>query len=411
MRRRTTCQTRAAMVLAVLVLGVAGCSAAGGAGVPDPVRVPPVKTSSARPCRLDPGATLPPTPPALPYGEGVRVVHYNTYPYRDGYQGVAAPAGGTVYAVGQREVPRTSGACGPYRRVTYALRWDGGHWRELPELDAVLDVRWVAGSDEGELWVFGSCRESAARAVPDGCMARWDGTSWTTSPLDGPRAEGVAVFGRDDIWTASLDAVHHWDGGRWQARPVPFQVHALHGTASGELWVAGVKGGQIALARWSGGSWTLMPRPPVPRLYPGLRQETYPITLAAGERGEVWVQGILGRTCGEEEAQCGRPVLARWSGGRWLVEVPPEKLFKEGVIRTIVSDGSGGVFAAVLEGVARFTGGKWTIHEAARGPLGGRTVTALAHAPGAAGTLWAVGQDDTEAEQTPFANGMIWRLG
>lgn len=131
------------------------------------------------------------------------------------------------------------------------------------------------------------------------------------------------------------------------------------------------------------------------------------LDLAVGEQGEVWVLGSMYWVCGEEETTCTRPVLMKWDGVRWLVRVMPER-FSMG--STIVSDGEGGLWATVSRDLGRFTGGKWRTYPIARGPLGGRSVLALTRRPGAA-TVWAVGEDHTEAEETPFTNGMIWRFG
>ncbi|TMR21517.1 hypothetical protein ETD86_15205 [Nonomuraea turkmeniaca] len=399
MRRRAMCLGLAA----ALLLG--GCSPATDSGTAEPTSTPQAEASRRR-CHLDPSSTLPPTPPALPSGDGARLVHYNAYPYSDGFRGVVALPDGTVYAVGQREEPRDGNPCGPRRTWSYALRWDGTRWHELPELGEVVEPQQIAASDDGDLWVFGHCPATVASGDPDGCAARWDGTSWSPSVLDNPQVAGAAVLGRNDVWTATYDALYHWNGERWQDRRPPLHIRALNRAPSGQMWIAGDKDGQVTLARWSGHRWDLLPRPRIPRLYGSKQGETMVHDLAVGEQGEVWVLASMYWTCGEEETQCTRPVLMRWSGGQWLVKA----MSKEFVIgQRIVSDGAGGLWMVVSRGLGRFTGGKWKTYPITRGPFGGRSVAALARRPGAA-TLWAVGEDQTEAEEMPFTNGMIWRL-
>ncbi|WP_327588135.1 hypothetical protein OHA25_14805 [Nonomuraea sp. NBC_00507] len=335
-------------------------------------------------------------------------MHYNTYPYRDRFLGVAALRDGTVYAVGDRQFPRQdNNPCGPISQLSYALRWDGERWQELPELDQVVEPQQVAASSDGGLWVFGHCPATVASSDPAGCAARWDGTSWTLSVLDNAQVSGAAVFGRDDVWATTYDALHHWNGERWRAQRPPFGVraHALAGTASGQVWIAGDKDGRVALARWSDRRWSLLPRPQIPRLYGAKQGETRVLDLAVGEQGEVWVLGSMHWVCGVE-TMCTRPVLMRWGGGRWLLKVMPERFTVGG---SIVFDGAGGLWITVSGGLGRFTGGKWKTYPITRGPFGGRSVAGLARRPGSA-SVWAVGEDHTEAEEMPFTNGMIWRL-
>ncbi|MEU9836690.1 hypothetical protein AB0D67_34575 [Streptosporangium sp. NPDC048047] len=404
----------------------AGCSAAPGPGAtvpsPGPQAEPrpgaawtppgavttspgPVETSPGNRCHLHPGSTLPPTPPPLPSGGGMRLVHYNAYPYGDDYRAVTALPDGTVYAVGEREFPATGDPCGPRRTLTYAMRWDGRRWHGLPELDRVVEAHRIAASRDGTLWVFGLCNAIKANGGSDSCAARWDGTSWTVSVLNAGGA-GAATTGRDEVWAATSDRIRHWDGERWLSQRSPFRVKALQATASGQVWIAGDEGGHVALARRSGRRWTSVPRPPIPRLYGDRQRETVVAALAVGDGGEVWVLGSMYRICGAEEMMCIRPVLMRWSGGRWLVRVVPERL---SIGRDIVADGAGGLWVTVPHGVGRLTGGRWRTYEADRGPLGGRSVAALARRPGSA-SVWAVGRDHTESEEMPFTNGMIWRL-
>ncbi|MEU6743308.1 hypothetical protein [Streptosporangium sandarakinum] len=410
-RSALTGLTMAGLAMAALS---AGCSTAPGAGVtassPGPRAGPspgPVKTSPRRPCHLYPGSTLAPTPPPLPSGTGTRLVHYNAYPYDDDFRAVAALPDGTVYAVGQRGFPAPGDPCGPRRMLTYALRWDGLRWHELPELDRVVEADRVAASRDGALWVFGLCRAAVTGGHPDGCAARWDGTSWTVSVLEGPGVTGAAAAGRDEVWAVTSAGLHRWDGDRWLSQRPPFPVNALQATASGQVWIAGDEDGHIVLARRNGHRWDPVPRPPIPRLYGDRQRETRVLALAVGDRGEVWVLGSMYRICGEEEMMCTRPVLMRWSGGRWLVRVAPEGL---SVGRDIVSDGAGGLWTTVPRGLGRLTGGRWRTYEVVRGPLGGRSVAALARRPGSA-SVWAVGQDHTESETMPFTNGMIWSVG
>lgn len=391
-------------ILAAALL-LTGCSAADSKNLAEPEPEP----TPERRCSLFRDSTLAPTPPPLPSGGDVRLVHYNAYPYSDGFSSVVALRDGTAYAVGQRQFPtpnHPNGPCGPRRWSSIVLRWDGTSWQELPAPERVVEPRHVTATSDGHVWVFGICKDPSANGGWRGCVTHWDGTAWTASEFqdEGTEFAGVAAFARDDVWTGTYDTLEHWDGGRWQARRPPLHIGALEGTGSGTLWIAGEKDGHPALARWTGREWRSVPRPPIPRVYKD-QGETLVRDIAVGDQGEVWVLGSMYWICGEEEMTCIRPVLMKWDGVRWTVKVMPERFS----IGSIVSDGAGGLWATAPRNLAHFTGGEWENHPITRGPLGGRTVAQLARSPRAS-TIWAVGQDGTEDEKMPFSNGAIWKM-
>ncbi|MEV4179485.1 hypothetical protein [Nonomuraea sp. NPDC049709] len=387
------------VVATIILILVAACSSG------PPPKAAKTKRPKARPthvCQLDPESTLPPTPPQLPMGDTVRMVHYNTYPFSDTFTSVQALSDGTVYALGWRKYPKGPSACGPHKQAVVVLRWDGTAWRPLPEFDQVVWPQQLTATADGKVWVFGRCPRNTAR----GCAAAWDGTAWTVTDFghDWTFEVGATVTGQR-IWAGSYERIWEWDGTNSSTRKAPIPIHALAGGATDEVWIAGMTDGHPALARWNGQSWSRPPKPQIPRLYGDKQGKTEPYGLAVGDNGEVWMQARMYWICGEEESMCARPLLLKWAAGRWTVTVMPEK----SRLGHIVSDGTGGLWAIRNSKLARYFGGRWTSYKVPAGPYGGRSVMRLARAPGQA-TVWAVGEDHTESELMPFTNGIIWRL-
>ncbi|NUP65609.1 MAG: hypothetical protein HOW71_25945, partial [Nonomuraea sp.] len=308
----------------------------------------------------------------------------------------------TAYALGWREYPPGPSACGPLKRAVVVLRGDGTAWRPLPEFGQMTEPQQLTATTDGKVWVFGRC----ARDGSHGCAASWDGGAWTVTDFGDrePFYRGAAITG-PRVWAGGDEQIREWDGTRWTARKAPIGIKALAGSATDEVWVAGMKDGRPALARWNGRSWSRTPTPPIPRLYGDKQQQTEPYGLAVGDNGDVWVQAWMYWVCGEEETTCVRSLLLKWAAGRWTVTAMPE----ESRLGQIIADGAGGLWAGRDGELARYSGGRWTGYEVPAGPYGGRSVTGLARAPGRS-TVWAVGRDETEAEEMPFTNGVIWRL-
>ncbi|MBO3749888.1 hypothetical protein J5X84_27730 [Streptosporangiaceae bacterium NEAU-GS5] len=154
-----------------------------------------------------------------------------------------------------------------------ARRWDGRRWQMTTppfEVEAI-----TAGHAPGEVWAVGAVHSGDTVSA---AAARWNGASWTTTPLPVlPRVKAdqqvvlheVAAAGSTDIWARGLISwdcdedcggmpllVMHWNGAEWsyalQHGMSPTRVSAIDVSRWTGLWQAG--GGSMSLyltdGRW-----------------------------------------------------------------------------------------------------------------------------------------------------------------
>jgi hypothetical protein len=105
----------------------------------------------------------------------------------------------------------------------YALHWNGVKWAEykLPSALGVVGVGALGVVSASDVWAFG-----------DGDAYHFNGHVWRQAVTPGLFFPQVSTFGADDVWAigdtaATIDSasptelVAHWNGKRWQTRPVP----------------------------------------------------------------------------------------------------------------------------------------------------------------------------------------------
>jgi len=246
-----------------------------------------------------------------------------------------------------------------------ALRFHGGHWREL-EPGGTGTLWWVAGSGSTDVWMVGT----------QGRILHWDGAAFTEH-ASGTTATlwGVWAAAPDDAWAvggtpnggtaaaADNDLVLHWDGAAWSRVELPRRLGValfkVWGTSSENLYAVGEGG---TLWHRTARGWRLESEPPL---------ATWPLLTVSG--------------CGPDEVYAvgGRDVLL-WDGTRWA----REEVSLTGNVNGVACDG----FEALLVGSGgmklRKVRGEWK-SESAKVPH------ADLHAAWAddKGNFWAVGGD------------------
>lgn len=205
------------------------------------------------------------------------------------------------------------------------FRWDGAALTALPAPPVQPSVYGLWASGPQDLWALGQ---------QDG--ARWNGARWEPI-LDLPPHSAV-IWGQSaqDLWVAAADPgqLLHFDGVRWETRPVPLTgvALALAGRAADDVWAAGPAGG---VAHFDGRIWTAADLPKAHDVY----------AIYAGPEA-VWVGGYN--------------VVARRDGDGWIVEegAPLNELMVLG----LWGSGRGEVWAAAVstaQGGGRATPLRW----------------------------------------------------
>jgi hypothetical protein len=242
----------------------------------------------------------------LLHTDGTSWTQYHVLP--DYIYGLAAEPSGTVWAVGSGGAARFDGHAftstptgtdavlhgvwAASATSAYAvgdngtmLTWDGSAWTSTPLMMGVKaetrslaaiwgsgpnDV-WVGGSG-GALWhkqvnnwgqmvggstdwtvIAGSAADNVWFANASGALYRWDGvTLQQARPAQTFTVGGIWVGSPTDVWVTRYQSVEHWDGTTWSSIALGYNMGALSGPSTTEVWGAGT-GGNIS--RWNGRTW------------------------------------------------------------------------------------------------------------------------------------------------------------
>lgn len=117
------------------------------------------------------------------------------------------------------------------------LRYHDGAWSRMDTGQASLDLWWVFGAPEGDVFFGGS----------GGAILRYRGGAFErmTTPRTGT-IFGLWGASADDMWAvgdggAAGGIVWHYDGGAWSEVPlppgVPSRVFKIHGQARDDVWI------------------------------------------------------------------------------------------------------------------------------------------------------------------------------
>jgi hypothetical protein len=111
------------------------------------------------------------------------------------------------------------------------LHFDGTTWSSLPA-DTTGTLRAVAVLPGGEAWIVGS--ETPVWHLAGGV---WDTTH---TPPSGGSFGGVQAFAPNDVWVANGGAAQHWDGTKWTSHPIDggnnASLVAFEKTTDGDLY-------------------------------------------------------------------------------------------------------------------------------------------------------------------------------
>jgi hypothetical protein len=203
-----------------------------------------------------------------------------------------------------------------------------------------IELSAVMATSDDDIWVAGTTRFPPEPADADGgFLQHYDGTRWQRRPMPASFGDSVhdARFDTVDsggfLLTASLNLnavrMAHWDGTRWTAMKLPVTVTALDGAAPDDLWAVGhhepyddddpsLPFTQPAGVHWDGRAWKSVPMPEY-------RFKVWPTEPHAGltevvalAKDDVRAYGYLASYNEDDEPDPpDEDVRLRWNGTRW----------------------------------------------------------------------------------------------
>ena len=251
-------------------------------------------------------------------GEGNTIIeHWNGFQWSI----VAGPRIGQQYsafyslaAVDKNDIWAVGSTHARGDEVSHSLvgHWDGSAWSLVPTPDvgALNAVAAISGKD---VWAVGYSKS-----------LHWDGTEWTAVGVPEGYWEAVAASASDDVWLAGwtrrilnpatvidTPAIAHWNGTGWSSIPlndVPRigpdekgRLNAITAVTKDDVWAVGVSIGEPRLnpdgfelppyghtlvMHWDGKTWSYVPGPDV-------SQSQHLTDIRAFGRDEIWVLGEL----------------------------------------------------------------------------------------------------------------------
>ncbi|MGP3981839.1 hypothetical protein [Streptomyces sp. KR80] len=187
----------------------------------------------------------------------------------------------------------------------------------------------TAGDD---IWVVGNATRTVSYAgdesADDGFLLHYDGTRWQRRPM--PTAFGDSVYeARFDavdsggfLLTASLEDLKaprmaRWDGMRWTALPkLPdgHQAADVKAFAADDIWVVD---GQTGAYHWDGTRWTAMDLPVTVSALDGVASD------------DLWAVGYRNTNDVDtgREGEFTQPAAVHWDGRAWKLVRTPEYHF------------------------------------------------------------------------------------
>ncbi|WP_424529394.1 hypothetical protein ACOZ38_07600 [Sphaerisporangium viridialbum] len=327
---------------------------------------------------------------------GWRIVKVSDIPGYDVLNDVTVLRGGTVWAVGHRDVGG----------VNHGLveRFDGRSWMSIAN-SPPFGLKVINATSDSDVWVFGSS-----------LAVHWNGRSWTNHSLGGSLGGGftatdAAGVRATDVWAVSpsLHTARHWNGTTWTSVPVPGNLKAIDAHAAGEVWAAGHKGQQPLVIRWNGTAWAEVPLPAL-KLPSADAQATLDDIAVLGPK-DVWAVGSLSWNRHGDKETFSRSLTAHWEGTAWTMAVGTVDGQQ---LSQVEADGTSGVWIVESKWnptLWHVTGETWTKVPLPRRARTDTVLSSLARQPRTS-TVWAVGstvppQGDPDGLS---ANGTFWRI-
>jgi hypothetical protein len=257
----------------------------------------------------------------------------NAGPNFNSFYGLAAKDG-EAWAVGER-------LNGAYQDRALVEVWNGKKWSiaDTPQPGSVRDMIFGASAlSRSDVWVVGD--QEGANGIFETLAEHWNGHRWSVVRTPDPGSTGNHLYGvdavsPDNVWAVGqrLGArapdqglVEHWNGHRWSVVSLPTSVSdsvMLAGVtvSGGTVWVVGESdspaAGRPLVERYSDGRWTV---PAMPTITDGTNwTNLYSVTVTGGT---VWAAGtyVDPATDNNNALLLSAPV----SGGPWSVATGPQ---------------------------------------------------------------------------------------
>lgn len=282
-------------------------------------------------------------------------------------------------------------------------RWNGSSWVGA---DFNGDVRALRVFDEGAgPRLFAGGVFSSAGGVPTSCVARWNGTAWSTVGTNLPIAVNALEVhdtgAGPRLYAAASTIVVCWNGSFWlNVGSFDADVYALrsHDEGAGPRLFAGGEfsnaGGATAhtIARWNGSTWSALPTPWTPPV-PGAWRIDALSVFDDGGGPALFAGGTIPEG------------VARWNGTSWLATTPGASGVEVATLTPWTGAGGPGLFAggsfealgaAGTPGVALWRAGAW------QGTATGRGLTNVA---------FALAAHDEGSGPAPYVGGRFRAAG
>ena len=202
-------------------------------------------------------------------------------------EAVAATSASNAWAVGATSSPGGAGGI-QGSDSPLILHWNGATWQRVSSNlpPGLGNLRGVAATSAGNAWAVG-CSGCLFAGAGDPLIERWNGTRWTTVPLQGALAgfEGVTATSATNAWAVGIPdggpgqttGIAHWDGRTWQLVPSPNpggQVHVIGvaATSARNAWAVGETEATTpfegVISHWNGQMWGGIAGQPAPAAAP-----------------------------------------------------------------------------------------------------------------------------------------------
>ena len=319
--------------------------------------------------------------------------------------GVAATSASSAWAVGA-----TLGR----RGQALVMRWDGTSWTHSPIARPAKGsaLRAVAALSARDAWAVGSVGPGTEMRP---YILHWDGTAWRRVPVpkmsESAQLTGVAVVSARDAWAVGGPhgaLILHWNGITWLT--VPSRWSAGHGWLFGvfarsasDVWAVGTAGFNSLILHWNGVTWTRLGGPRFGRYGSNI------VGVDAVSPRQTWLVG---------ETRSGLPLILRWNGAglRQLARPPPPA---GGGLASVSAVSASQAWAVGTGGsrhqpsrswIMRWQGHGW---RSVPGPRQIANATLRSVAAVSANNVWAVGYSGLGANIKALIwhwNGLTWRV-
>jgi hypothetical protein len=200
--------------------------------------------------------------------------------------------------------------------------WDGRAWHPV-ETDTAADLQFIGGTSASDIWIAGAATEAlfapAGEENAPRVFLHWNGRRWTH---EGAPPAGIAAVWRNRDGTAwgitGAGFVVRRDGTRWTSslgeNPRATVFSQIWGSAAGEVWAVGTLGTSAPDSAASPGARSVVVHWDGNHVASAVLAHAHVTRVWGSGTGEVWFAG---------DRPDGRGFLARWKDSRLkLFDVP-----------------------------------------------------------------------------------------